>query len=67
MIWKYGACGEYTEYKHHVIIKQIHPNLERYLICKELENLELENITTASNLKSAKETINEINNHPVFD
>lgn len=58
--WNYDACGLYLDYKGHVIIKQNHPNLEKYLICKENKDLELLDIATTSTLKGANEIITNI-------
>lgn len=57
MKWYYDACGEYTEYKQHVIIKQDHPKLDKYAICVDDED-ELKFITTASSIEQFKEIIN---------
>ena len=58
MKWYYDACGTYTEYKGYTIIKQEHPNLERYAIYMDCGE-ELQFIATASNVQQFKEIIND--------
>lgn len=58
MIWNVGACGEYTEYKGYIIIKQEHPILLKYEICySKDEYSELEHIATANTLNECRRII----------
>lgn len=59
MKWNYDSCGEYIEYKKHIIIKQEHPMLNKYAIYKEDNDLELILITTCNCLLTCKKVIND--------
>ena len=58
MKWYYDACGEYTMYKNHIVIKQEHPKLDKYAIYVE-DYDELRFITTASSIEQFKAIINQ--------
>lgn len=60
MIWLYDACGTYCIYKQYLIINQEHPNLNKYAIYKEADNLSLIFQGTASTMKLSKELIDEL-------
>ncbi len=58
--WKYDACGEYCDYHNYVVIKQEHPRLDKYLICREDERGELHTITTTNSMSEFKKTIKKL-------
>ena len=58
--WKYGACGEFFDYKGYTVVKQDHPKLSKYQITKEDANKDLIHITTADTINDVKQTINEL-------
>lgn len=63
MKWYYDACGEYTLYKRHVVIKQEHPKLDKYAIYfEEVDRLPepvLTLFTTTSPIEQFKQIIND--------
>lgn len=61
VIWKYDACGEYFDYKGYVVLRQTHPKLAPYLICKVVGKEEqLIDQDIAYTIPNAKDTIDKL-------